>query len=107
MNYSNLETSHLLAQITGHTQALALLERYTTLTELARADDSELIQTPGIGKATAAAIKSALALADRLTKEVMTETALLDTPEAVANLLRETFRLQTVEALDRKSTRLN
>jgi hypothetical protein len=97
MNYIHLDTNHLLAKITGHPQALALMERYSTLTALARADDSELMQTPGVGKATAAAIKSALALASKLTKEVMTETPLLDTPEAVAQLLREQFRLQMVE----------
>jgi DNA repair protein RadC len=44
-----------------------------------------------------AAIKSAFLLAQRLSKETYADAPLLDTPERVADLLREENRLYTVE----------
>ncbi|MGE3312586.1 MAG: JAB domain-containing protein [Limisphaerales bacterium] len=45
----------------------------------------------------AAAIKSAFLLASRLTREALGEAPLIDTPERIADLLREEHRLSTVE----------
>jgi len=99
MNYFNLNSGDLIANIAGGPQAQALMERYTTLSALARADDSELMQVRGIGQATAAAVRSAFALAHRLSQEIVPESPLLDSPEKIADLLREQIRLETTETL--------
>jgi DNA repair protein RadC len=99
MNYNDLNSNELLSHIAGSTQATALMERYESLTALARADESELMQIPGVGAAKAAALKSAFSLAQKLSQETTTEPPLLDTPERIANLLREELRLLTVETL--------
>jgi len=97
MSYITLNTNELLANITGQNQALALMERYESLTALARADDQELMQVPGVGAAKAAALKSALTLAIKLSQEITAEPPLLDSPDKIADLLREELRLQTTE----------
>jgi len=79
--------------------AEVLMEQYGGLTPLAQASFHELQQVKGVGKSKAAAIKSAFLLAQRLASESLPEAPLLDTPEAVANLLRERNRLYTVEHL--------
>jgi len=73
------------------------MERYGTLTALARADEQELMDVPGVGQAKAAAVKSALSLALKLTQETAPEPPLLDTPDRAADLLREETRIQPVE----------
>ena len=99
MNYTMLNSNELLAHITGSPQAAALMEKYESLTALARADEHELMQVPGVGIAKAAALKSAFTLALKLSQEVNVEPPMLDTPEKIAALLREELRLQTVESL--------
>ena len=99
MNYTELNSNDLLAHIAGPFQAAALMERYESLTALARADEHELMQIRGVGAAKAAAIKSAFTLALKMSREVNAEPPLLDTPDKIANLLREEMRLQTVETL--------
>ena len=94
-----LNSNELLAHITGSPQAAALMEKYESLTALARADEHELMQVPGVGIAKAAALKSAFTLALKLSQEVNVEPPMLDTPEKIAALLREELRLQTVESL--------
>ena len=64
---------------------------------MAQASFDELKLVKGIGKSKAAAIKSAFLLAQRLTRESYAEQPLLDTPERVADLLREQNRVYTVE----------
>jgi DNA repair protein RadC len=91
---SNIE---LLASLAGKPVAEALLQQYGGLTNLAQASFDELQHVKGIGKSKAAAIKSAFLLAQRLAKEVYPEAPLLDTPERVADLLREDNRLYLVE----------
>ena len=83
--------------LTGKPAAEALLQQYGGLTDLAQASFDELQLVKGIGKSKAAAIKSAFLLAQRLSKETYTEAPLLDTPERVADLLREQNRPYTVE----------
>jgi len=96
MNY-NLSHQNLIAKIAGENQSVVLMERYGSLTALARADEQELTDLPGIGNATAAAIKSALGLAAELSAEALPEAPLMDNPENIADLLREELRVQTVE----------
>ena len=97
MNHNLYSAQNLIAKITGENQAQALMERYGSLTALARADEQELTDLPGIGNATAAAVKSAFRLAAQLSAEALPEPPLLDNPQSIADLLREEMRVQTVE----------
>ena len=87
----------LISTLTGKTAAESLLHQYGGLTNLALASFDELQKVYGVGKSKAAAIKAAFLLAKRLSKETYAETPLLDTPERVADLLREENRLYMVE----------
>jgi len=87
----------LLAHLAGPSVAEELVRQYAGLTDLAQATFDELQNIKGIGEAKAAAIKSAFLLAQRLTRESYAESPLLDTPERVADLLREENRVYTVE----------
>ena len=87
----------LLSAIAGKSVADALLQHYGGLTNLAQASFDELQLIQGIGKSKAAAIKSAFLLAQRLTTESYAESPLMDTPERVADFLREQNRAYTVE----------
>ena len=96
----SLEHAHnteLLSALAGKPAAEALLGHFGGLTSLAQASFDELQQVKGIGKSKAIAIKSAFLLAQRLSKETYADNPLLDTPERVADLLREENRLYTVE----------
>ncbi len=73
------------------------MERFGGLSPLARASFEELQQLKGIGKSKATAIRSAFLLAQRLSQESTREAPLLDTPERVAEALREPNRLYEVE----------
>jgi len=74
-----------------------LLQRYPSLDELARASLSDLSKTKGIGRDKAIALKSAFTLAQRMAREIRQEAPLVETPEQVANLLREEYRQASVE----------
>jgi DNA repair protein RadC len=74
-----------------------LLSRFETLNRLARASLNELRETKGIGRDKAIALKSAFTLAQRMAQEIGAEEPLLDTPERIADLLREDNRLYEVE----------
>jgi len=87
----------LLSTLAGKAAAEVLLQQYGGLTNLAQASFDELQLVKGIGKSKAAAIKSAFLLAQRLTRESYTESPLLDTPERIADFLREENRVYTVE----------
>ena len=87
----------LLSALAGKPAAEALLGQFGGLTSLAQASFDELQSVKGIGKSKAAAIKSAFLLAQRLARESYTESPVLDTPERVADFLREPNRLYTVE----------
>ena len=91
---SNVE---LLSRLASKPVAEALLTRFGNLTNLAQASFAEMQQIRGVGQSKAAAIKAAFLLAQRLTKETYAESPLLDTPDRVADLLREENRLYTVE----------
>ena len=76
-----------------------LLQKFTTLGNLARANLDELRQVKGIGRDKAIALKAAFTLAKRMAEELRRESPTLDTPERVADLLREDNRLFDVEHL--------
>jgi len=89
----------LLSHLAGPLAAEALVNYYGGLTNLAQASFDELRTVKGIGRSRAAAIKSAFLLAQRLTQGSYAESPVLDTPERVADLLREQNRSYTVENL--------
>jgi DNA repair protein RadC len=97
LQLETVNNENLLSAIAGIPAARALMVRFDSLTDLAQASFEELTEVPGVGKSRAKAIKSAFLLAQRLAKETYLDTPLLDTPDAVANLLREANRLYTVE----------
>lgn len=74
-----------------------LLQRFQTLDCLSRASLEELRQVKGVGRDKAIALQSAFTLARRMARELNQESPLLDTPERVADLLREQNRSYQVE----------
>jgi len=68
-----------------------------TLGGLARCGIEEMCQVSGVGRDKAVTLRAALTLAQRLAREVQSEAPLLDTPEGVADLLRDENRLYEVE----------
>lgn len=96
-NIEHASNAELLANLAGKPAADALVQQYNGLTDLAQASFDELQLVNGVGKSKAAAIKSAFLLAQRLSRETYPEPPLLDTPERVADLLREQNRAYTVE----------
>jgi DNA repair protein RadC len=79
--------------------AAELLQKFHTLGNLARASLEELRQVKGIGRDKAIALKAAFTLARRMAAELRREAPLLDTPERVADWLREEIRMFDVENL--------
>jgi DNA repair protein RadC len=78
--------------------AQQVLQRFNnSLDRLARAEIQELRGVKGIGRDKAVTLAAAFALARKLAGEARTESPLLDTPEAVANLMREDTRVRNVE----------
>jgi DNA repair protein RadC len=77
--------------------ARQLLARFGTLEKLAGASLEELRQVKGVGRDKAIALKSAFTLAQRMARELPPDAPMLDTPERVADLLREETRLCEVE----------
>ena len=91
--------TQLLSSLAGPKSARLLMDRFGGLGSLARASVEELQDLKGIGKAKAVAIKSAFQLAQRLSQESYSSAPLLDSPDLVANLLRESNRLYMEERL--------
>ena len=91
------DNNSLLTALAGEAAAQALLRRYGQLTDLSQASFAELQLVKGVGRSKAAAIRSAFLLAKRMSQERIAESPLLDTPERVADLLREDNRQYTVE----------
>jgi DNA repair protein RadC len=74
-----------------------LLMRFGTLDQLARASLDDLRKIRGIGRDKAVTLKAAFTLARKMAEELRSEAPLLDTPERVADLLREDNRMFDVE----------
>jgi DNA repair protein RadC len=74
-----------------------LVQKYGSLRALAQAPLDDLQTIKGIGRDKAVTLAAAFSLARRMAKELRGESPMLDTPEAVANLMREDVRLRNVE----------
>jgi len=74
-----------------------VIGKYGSLQALAQASLDDLQGIKGIGPHKAATLAAAFALAKRMADEMRSEALLLETPEAVANMLREDNRLPGVE----------
>ena len=74
-----------------------LLQKFRTLDALARASLQQIAEVKGIGRDKAIGLKSAFTLAQRMARELHAAAPILDTPERVAELLREENRLFEVE----------
>jgi DNA repair protein RadC len=74
-----------------------LLQKFSSLGDLSRATIPELRQTKGVGRDKAIALKSAFTLARRMAAEMRGDSPVLDTPERIADLLREENRGYDVE----------
>jgi len=74
-----------------------LLRRFDSLQRLAGATIDELQETRGVGRDKAIALKCAFTLAQRMARELGEDSPVLDTPERIADLLREDNRFSRVE----------
>src|SRR5215831_17972929 len=74
-----------------------LVQRYGSLRSLAQASPEELQEVRGIGRDKAVTLVAAFTLARKMAEEMRGEAPVLDTPEAVANLMRQDARLRKVE----------
>jgi DNA repair protein RadC len=74
-----------------------LVQKYGSLGALAQASLDDLQTVKGIGRDKAVTLAAAFALARRMAAELRQEAPVLDTPEAVASLMREDTRLRNVE----------
>jgi DNA repair protein RadC len=74
-----------------------LLARFGTLDQLSRAKVDELRQVKGIGRDKAVTLVAAFTLGRRMAEEIRHESPMLDSPDRVADLLREENRAYEVE----------
>src|SRR5690349_21648295 len=72
--------------------ARQLVSKFGTLNALAGASLDDLLTIKGIGRDKAVTLMAAFALAKRMAAELNGEAPLLDTPERVADVLREHMR---------------
>jgi DNA repair protein RadC len=77
--------------------AQQLVHKYGSLRALAQAPLDDLQTVKGIGRDKAVTLAAAFALARKMAEELRAEAPLLETPEAVVNLMREDNRLRDVE----------
>jgi DNA repair protein RadC len=75
-----------------------LLRKFERLGDLARASLDSIQAIKGIGRDKAIALRSAFTLAQRMALELREESPVLDTPERIADLLREENRLYDIES---------
>ena len=66
-----------------------LVKKYGSLQSLAQASREDLQTIKGIGRDKAVTLVAAFALARMMAKELGSESPVLDTPEAVADLVRD------------------
>ncbi|MDA7618701.1 MAG: DNA repair protein RadC [Verrucomicrobiota bacterium] len=103
------------AEVLGNTELIAILLRsgfkgcsavgvatqlmlsFGSLHRLACADPEELQKVNGIGPEKAMTLKAAFTLASRVAREHQAEAPLLDTPDRVADVLREDACMREVE----------
>jgi DNA repair protein RadC len=76
-----------------------VLQKFGTLQALAQAGPSDLQKIKGIGRDKAVTLVAAFALARKMAGELQIESPVLDHPEAVVRLLRESNLAKQVETL--------
>ena len=74
-----------------------LIQKFGSLSALARASLDDLCSVRGIGRDKAVTLVAAFTLASKMAEELQRESPVLDTPEVVAQLLREQNRTKNVE----------
>lgn len=74
-----------------------LLQKFGTLNALAGASLEDLRSIKGVGRDKAVTLLAAFALAKRMAAELRGEAPMLDTPDRIADLLREELRHSTAE----------
>lgn len=74
-----------------------LIQKFGTLSAMARASLDDLQSVRGIGRDKAVTLVAAFTLAIKMAEELQRESPVLDAPEAVAQLLREQNRIKEVE----------
>ena len=74
-----------------------LVQKFGSLSALARASVDELQCIRGIGQDKAVTLVAAFTLASKIAEEVQRESPVLDNPAAIADLLREQNRTKNVE----------
>ena len=74
-----------------------LLQRFGSLTALARASVDDLCEVRGVGRDKAVTLVAAFNLATRMAEELRWESPVLSTPEEIVKLLRQETRLKGVE----------
>ena len=74
-----------------------LLQKFGTLHSLAQASVADLRQVKGIGRDKAVTLMAAFALARKMAGDLCRDEPLLETPEAIVELLREDCRVRQVE----------
>lgn len=75
-----------------------LLKQFGTFNRLSGASLKELQAIKGVGRDKAITLQAAFALAQRMAGELRRESPMLDTPERIADLLREDARHDNVES---------
>ncbi|MBI1177762.1 DNA repair protein RadC [bacterium] len=75
-----------------------LLRQFGTFNQLAGATLKQLQSIKGVGRDKAITLQAAFSLAQRMAGELRRESPTLDTPERIADLLREDVRHYNVEA---------
>ena len=74
-----------------------LVRKYRTLDMLARASLDDLQKVKGIGRDKAVTLKSAFTLAQRMAREIQTESPYMDRPDIIADMLLEEVRTRGTE----------
>ncbi len=74
-----------------------LIQRFGSLSALARASVDDLCKVRGVGRDKAVTLVAAFTLGSKMAEELQWESPRLDTPEVVAQLLREQNRPKNVE----------
>jgi len=74
-----------------------LMQKYGTLQAMAQASLDDLKTVKGIGRDKAVTLVAAFALARKMAEDLRRDSPVLDTPQAIVDLLREDSRLRAVE----------
>ena len=74
-----------------------MIQKFGSLQKLAQASLQDLQSIKGVGRDKAVTLMAAFTLARKMAEDLRVQAPVVDTPEAVANLMREEARLREVE----------